>query len=114
MNKLTENEIKLWAVDDASFKRAQKLKNPDKWWYFAKNEENNVIWGEIEGSDPAPYQVQIDLGSENTGCSCPSRQTPCKHTLGLLLVYANAADRFKDEELPDWVDPDNYYDDGWE
>jgi uncharacterized Zn finger protein len=36
-------------------------------------------------------------------CSCPSRKFPCKHGLGILLVYARKPDAFTAAAPPDWV-----------
>ena len=36
-------------------------------------------------------------------CSCPSHKFPCKHSLGLLFLYASQPDLFTTGEEPDWV-----------
>jgi hypothetical protein len=36
-------------------------------------------------------------------CSCPSRKFPCKHALGLLLLWAGAADAVPPGQPPDWA-----------
>jgi hypothetical protein len=62
-----------------------------------------VMWGECQGSGSKPYQTQIDLTNIAFKCSCPSRKFPCKHGLGLLLLYARQQDTFTTSEMPAWV-----------
>lgn len=51
------------------------------------------MWGLCKGSGSKPYQTIVDI-ADSAGpaykCSCPSRKFPCKHALGLLLVWAGA------------------------
>src|SRR5262249_22386792 len=50
-----------------------------------------------------PYQVQIDLTEPAFKCSCPSRKFPCRHGLGLLLIYAGIPEVIARAERPAWV-----------
>jgi len=63
---------------------------------------DDMLWGVCRGSGARPYQVCVDLTGPAYRCACPSRKIPCKHTLGLLLRWANGgvAD---DTEPPDWA-----------
>lgn len=47
-----------------------------------------VLFGECEGSGATPYQTCVDLDGPAYRCGCPSRKAPCKHALGLLLVWS--------------------------
>lgn len=65
---------------------------------------DRAIWGEIKGSGKNPYQAQVDLSSLAFKCSCPSRQFPCKHNIGLMLLYVSSPNEFTlTSEEPDWV-----------
>lgn len=79
-------------LDARELIRTGALKN------LAKNEDGSLIFGDCRGSGGAPYTVSIDLASGNDkptlGCSCPSRQRPCKHVLGLLLAYTQKGTTF--------------------
>lgn len=44
---------------------------------------------------------QVDLSDAASACSCPSRKFPCKHALGLLLLYADGT--VARGERPAWV-----------
>jgi hypothetical protein len=48
-----------------------------------------------------PYQTCVDLDGPAYRCSCPSRKFPCKHALGLLLLWA--AGSVAVTEAPGWV-----------
>lgn len=46
------------------------------------------MWGQCKGSGKKPYQTVVDIKGPAFKCSCPSRKFPCKHALGLLLLWA--------------------------
>lgn len=89
------------APDDASKKAGIGLANLSKWVSNGANEK--AVWGECQGSGSKPYLAQVDLGTLAFKCSCPSRKFPCKHGLGLLLLYARQASSFTETAAPDWV-----------
>jgi uncharacterized protein (TIGR02996 family) len=59
--------------------------------------------GFCQGSDPTPYQVQVDLTNLDkpwTGCNCVSRKHPCKHALGLMFLAARSPEAFAGGTAP--------------
>lgn len=100
MTWTTEHVLSL-APDSSSAKSGRELANPRKWLSFARAE--SALWGECQGSGKLPYQTQIDLVEPAFKCTCPSRKFPCKHGLGLLLLYAESAAAFPAAEPPVWV-----------
>ncbi|NUW44093.1 SWIM zinc finger family protein [Nonomuraea rhodomycinica] len=60
-----------------------------------------VLFGECEGSGATPYQVCVDLDDPAYRCGCPSRKSPCKHALGLLLLWS--AGDVPAAEPPPWA-----------
>ena len=97
----SEEQILAMAPDDSSKKSGKELANPSKW---GKREwSDRALWGECQGSGKLPYQTQIDLSNIAFKCSCPSRKFPCKHGLGLLLLYARDKKLFNQAAEPDWV-----------
>lgn len=98
---LTEEQIIQLAPDESSVKAGKGLANPGKWVLLACSER--AVWGHCQGSGKNPYQTAIDLNNIAFKCSCPSRKFPCKHGLGLLLLFASKADLFEKAEEPDWV-----------
>ncbi|HEV3120399.1 MAG TPA: DUF5691 domain-containing protein [Isosphaeraceae bacterium] len=63
----------------------------------------NLLWGECQGSGASPYQTKIDVTEPAFNCSCPSRKFPCKHSLGLFLLWVEQPGAFGQEEPPQWV-----------
>lgn len=96
----TEQAVSL-APDAAALKTAQGIAAPRRWDLLARDDD--FVWGLAQGSGAQPYQVQIDLSEPAFKCSCPSRKFPCKHGLGLLLLFAGQPDAVKPGERPAWV-----------
>lgn len=88
------------APDPASAKAGRGLATPGKWEMVGADEQ--MVWGACKGSAATPYQTIIDLAGPTFTCSCPSRKFPCKHGLGLLLLYAAEPARFGTKP-PTWV-----------
>ena len=76
-------QVESLAPDASSVKAARGLSAPASW--SATGRLDDVLWGRHR-----TYQVCVDLGGPAFRCSCPSRKIPCKHTLGLLLVWAES------------------------
>jgi len=98
---LSEDQILALAPDDSSRKSGKDLAAPAKW--VSKGANDAALWGECQGSGSKPYQTQVDLGNLAFKCSCPSRKFPCKHGLGLLLLYARQPKEFTSTQPPAWV-----------
>jgi hypothetical protein len=67
----------------------RKMAHPSKW--HALGHDNQMAWGEFQGSGRMPYQIKADLERLSNGesaiqCTCPSRKQPCKHCIGLLFI----------------------------
>ncbi len=89
------------APDAGSAKSARELATARKWVTTGKSD--NALWGECQGSGALPYQTAIDASEPAFKCSCPSRKFPCKHGLGLMLLYASAPTAILAGNPPDWV-----------
>jgi len=98
---LTEVQILTLAPDAASQKAGKDLAKTDKWVSYGA--DTTAIWGECQGSGNKPYQTQIDSQNIAFKCSCPSRKFPCKHGLGLLLLFSKNGSVFVAKEQPLWV-----------
>lgn len=102
----SEQQILDLAPDDSSAKAGLQLAHASKWVKKCSNPK--ALWGDCQGSGKNPYHTYIDLTTIAFKCSCPSRKFPCKHGLGLLLLYAKQSHTFSVEtELPpeveEWV-----------
>ncbi|MFE2348722.1 MULTISPECIES: SWIM zinc finger family protein [Kitasatospora] len=97
----TEHVLSL-APDPASLKAAGKLSGPAPW--SATGTGGGALWGLCKGSGSTPYRTAVELGTPAYKCSCPSRKFPCKHALGLLLLWAAGPGAVADGATPpDWV-----------
>jgi SWIM zinc finger len=101
MTTWNSSQVIALAPDDSSLKNGQTLAKVGKWQNLGT--DSAAIWGECQGSGKNPYQAQIDLSEPAFKCSCPSRKFPCKHGLGLFLLYTEQPDRFSITITPPWV-----------
>ena len=86
--ELTEQFILLQAPNAAAAANGRKLSSGGKFSNLRRTESGDLFWGECAGSGKTPYRVSIDWTDPNapvSRCSCPSRQFPCKHALGLMF-----------------------------
>lgn len=67
--------------------RALVLKN--KFTALHRSADETLLFGLCAGSGKMPYLCSADFANPNAPvyrCTCPSRQFPCKHSLGLLYA----------------------------
>lgn len=74
------------APDEQVLRAGRKLAVPAPWQEVGVS--GNLLWGQCRGSGAKPYQVSIDTAAPAWRCSCPSRKFPCKHSVALLLLWA--------------------------
>ncbi|MGX1883416.1 SWIM zinc finger family protein [Streptomyces sp. NPDC055287] len=100
----TAEQVLALAPDDASRKSGSRLGTAGP-WSEAGSSGSGAVWGLCKGSGSTPYRTVIDTagGSPACKCSCPSRKFPCKHALGLLLLWASDDPAVRDTEMPDWA-----------
>lgn len=99
-DRWSRDQILALAPDASAKRAAQTVSSPSKWsdtGFVA----GVAVWGECKGSGAKPYRACVDLTEPAYRCSCPSRKFPCKHALGVLLLWSEAA--VAPAELPDWV-----------
>lgn len=82
---VTVDQVAALAPDAASAAAGRKLSSAGHWKNLGHDDV--ALWGDCQGS--ALYGVSVDLSDLTCRCTCPSRKFPCKHGLGLLLLYAN-------------------------
>jgi hypothetical protein len=103
---LNEQDVIALAPDAASVAAGKKLATTGKW--LSLNVHNSALWGECQGSGKNPYYTLIDRQNLAFKCSCPSRKFPCKHGLGLLLLFARESSAFTPTgelrtDVSDWL-----------
>ena len=91
----------MFAIDeayvDAAAPNAEASKNgrglvlKNKYLQFNISDDETILFGECQGSGKDAYCCSCDFARPEQPthrCSCPSRQFPCKHCLGLMHAYA--------------------------
>lgn len=100
------DQVLALAPDIASRKAGSKLGAAGPWSEAGSSDEG-AVWGLCKGSGSKPYQTVVDI-ADAAGpaykCSCPSRKFPCKHALGLLLLWAGGDDAVPRGQVPDWAE----------
>ncbi|MEV7385770.1 SWIM zinc finger family protein [Streptomyces sp. NPDC091215] len=101
------DQVLALAPDAASRKAGSRLGAAGP-WSGAGSCEEGTVWGLCKGSGSKPYQTIVDV-ADPAGpaykCSCPSRKFPCKHALGLLLLWAGEDDAVPTvAQAPDWAE----------
>ncbi|MEV8602237.1 SWIM zinc finger family protein [Streptomyces griseoviridis] len=101
----TADQVLALAPDAPSRKAGSKLGAAGP-WSGTGTEDEGAVWGLCKGSGSKPYQTVVDLADPSGPaykCSCPSRKFPCKHGLGLLLLWAGDEDAVPAGAPPDWA-----------
>ena len=88
-------------AQDASSRRAARPLAARHMWLTAGT-AGTTAWGECQGNAASPYQTAADLAGPAYTCSCPSRKSPCKHALALLLLWSSGQVT-EGGEPPDWA-----------
>lgn len=96
----TADQVLALAPDDASRRAGSKLGAAGPW--SAAGSGGGAVWGLCKGSGSTPYRTVVDTTGPAYRCSCPSRKFPCKHALGLLLLWAG--DGVPSAGVPDWAE----------
>ena len=91
------------SVNDAAVKNGAGLVVGKSFSNCTIDAKKTFIAGECKGSGKNPYYCSADFINEDAPvfrCSCPSRQIPCKHVIGLMWAYA-AGHKFSVAEIPE-------------
>ncbi|WP_370019909.1 SWIM zinc finger family protein [Planotetraspora sp. GP83] len=105
IERWSRDQVLALAPDAASRKAASGVSAPAKW--SGAGALPDVVWGECAGSGAKPYRACVDLSEPAYKCSCPSRKFPCKHALGLLLLWSSDGVAVADgpvDWVADWLD----------
>ncbi|MFF4366558.1 SWIM zinc finger family protein [Streptomyces sp. NPDC001594] len=97
----TAEQVLALAPDEASRKAGGRLGAAGPWSQTGGS-ASGAVWGLCKGSGATPYRTVVDLAGPAYTCSCPSRKFPCKHALGLLLLWS-ARGLGDPAEAPDWA-----------
>ncbi|MEJ1197093.1 MULTISPECIES: SWIM zinc finger family protein [unclassified Streptomyces] len=102
----TADQVLALAPDAASRRAGGRLGTAGPWSEVGSSDEG-AVWGLCKGSGSEPYQTVVDisgLSGPAYKCGCPSLKFPCKHALGLLLLWAGDDDVVAGAKAPDWAE----------
>lgn len=101
---LSPGDVLALAPDAISVKRARAVATRPLWPVAGACE--NLVWGECRGTAEEPYRTAADPAAKVFACTCPSSKFPCKHALGLLLLWAGGqVEEAGPDEVPGWARP---------
>lgn len=87
MKNITEQQILALAPNPAAASNGKKISQKGGFVKLERSEDDTLYMGECSGSGKSNYITSADYIDEANPvfrCSCPSRQFPCKHSLGLM------------------------------
>ncbi|MCM1165692.1 MAG: SWIM zinc finger family protein [Lachnospiraceae bacterium] len=87
MKNVTEQLILSLAPNPAAAANGKKISQSGGFQKLYRSADGTLYMGECKGSGKNPYITSADYIDPERPvfrCSCPSRQFPCKHSLGLL------------------------------
>lgn len=103
MNSITEAYIESAAPNADAAKNGRALVVRGKFSKLHIDPDGTILFGECAGSGKEPYSVSCDFARADQPthrCTCPSRQFPCKHCVGLMFAYVLHKSSFKTADLP--------------
>ncbi|MFE3524395.1 SWIM zinc finger family protein [Streptomyces sp. NPDC059161] len=98
----TVERVLALAPDDASRDAGRRLGTAGP-WSRSGCDDSGAVWGLCAGSGSEPYRTVVDTSGPGFMCSCPSRKVPCKHAVGLLLLWASDERATPPGTAPDWA-----------
>lgn len=84
----TPERLRQIAPDEGTYQRSLPLHREERWLHSGYV-ERRYLWGILNYYGQASYRVLIDTETLRHHCTCPVRNTPCKHVIGLLACHAN-------------------------
>lgn len=73
------------AARSARFAAGEAIAVPARWSNTGVGTRG--LWGRYDGGSAEPYDVAVDHVGVAYRCTCPSRVQPCKHVVGLLVLW---------------------------
>ena len=104
MITLDEGAIDAAAPNAEAARNGRVLVVKGKFLSLSIDADETVIFGECQGSGKTPYRSSCDFQrpeSPTHRCTCPSRQFPCKHCVGLMYAFVLKRASFKTAAVPD-------------
>ena len=102
MVNITEDFIRTFALNQNAQSSGLELAKKGSFEELSISEDGSLLFALCKGSGKNPYSCSADFSEAEpiARCSCPSRQIPCKHVIGLLYCRMHGMN-FKTMAVPD-------------
>lgn len=90
MIEIDQDYVDAQAPNPGAIKNGRALVLKGKFVALHKSEDETLLFGECSGSGKSNYRTScdfVDPAKPVHRCSCPSRQFPCKHCVGLMYAW---------------------------
>src|SRR5215471_13936175 len=103
MISIDEGYVESAAPNSDTMKNGRGLVVKGKFLTLRIDADETILFGQCQGSGKDPYQCSCDFARPDQPthrCSCPSRQFPCKHCVGLMFAYVTKKASFSKADVP--------------
>ena len=103
MISINQEFIEAAAPNAEAAKNGRGLVLKSKFLTLHHSPDESLLFGQCQGSGKTPYLCSADFAVPEKPvyrCTCPSRQFPCKHSLGLLYALVEGK-KFTSAEVPE-------------
>lgn len=100
--QVSEELLRAIATRDKALSAGRTLSRKGAFKNTRRSADSSLLWGQCQGSGAKPYELSIDLAGENPTprCTCPVKPPPCKHALGMLVLFLENPGAFLEAEPP--------------
>ncbi len=103
MIRITEDFVESASPNAEAAKNGRGLLLKKKFFSLNQSPDEALLFARCQGSGKTPYLCSADFADPEKPvyrCTCPSRQFPCKHALGLLYALSEGM-KFASCEVPE-------------
>ena len=103
MISIDEGYVGSAAPNADAMKNGRGLVVKGKFLKLHVDSDETMLFGQCQGSGKVPYQCSSDFARPEQPthrCTCPSRQFPCKHCIGLMYAYVLKKASFTKADIP--------------
>jgi hypothetical protein len=103
MISIDERYVEAAAPNPEATKNGRALVLKGKFLALHTDRDATILFGQCQGSGKEPYHCSCDFARPEQPthrCSCPSRQFPCKHCVGLMFAYVLKKSSFTPADIP--------------
>jgi hypothetical protein len=103
MISIDEGYVQSAAPNADAIKNGRALLVKGKFVQLHIDAGETLLFGQCQGSGAQPYSCSADFARTDQPtyrCSCPSRQFPCKHCIGLMFAYVFKKSSFTPADIP--------------